>query len=721
MESNQPNTQVLPSGTRIEEFVIERVLGSGGFGITYLARDTRLDRQVVIKENLPAQFCFRDPHSLTVSPRHTEGEDAENFRWSLESFSKEAATLASLDHPGIVRVLRSFEAFGTAYFVMPYLEGVTLDESIRDREAEGGTFSEPELRGWLGRVLDALAYLHDRGIYHRDIKPGNVLITTDGFPILIDFGSARQRLSERSMTVIESAGYTPFEQLQSRGNVGPWSDLYALGATFHKAITGEATPRANDRVFADPRETLAGRSDSLARYSAILLMSIDRAVAVSVEARWQEARNWLDAIASGGAAARPVDPFKPQELDGLNPPVTVRWYKRPSIDTPVQSISGDMGGDDSSSRSRTNRMRLAQVAIIVASLGASWIWLESRDYPSDGRSVAATLVDTTGSLVITSVPPGAKIKDGSGKVLGVTPVELKELEAGKGLAATLELAGYAAAEIRADVVGGSRKSVPPVELKPDKPKLVVTSDPSGAEVIQFGRVLGTTPWEGDPSVTSTKVSLRLRKLGYEEVEISGEPEPGRSLVLQGSLKALPQKVVVTSDPSGADVLEGMSVVGVTPFSINILPGAKVRYEIRKQGFEMKEVTGVVEPGMELILFARLAGGEELPEPEKVVDIEECRRLAEQGDSSAMWKMGRYYEEGVGVAQDPIQALAWYQKSANEGDPEGIFLLGLCFEFGSGAPVDRDKALQLYKTAMDRGHELAAARHLRLDGKEAPEE
>ena len=110
-ESTAPSGQALPAGTRLEEFEVERVLGSGGFGITYLARDVKLGRQVVIKENLPAQFAFRDMSSLTVSPRNTEGEDADNFAWSLENFSREASMLASLDHPGIVPVMRSFEAF----------------------------------------------------------------------------------------------------------------------------------------------------------------------------------------------------------------------------------------------------------------------------------------------------------------------------------------------------------------------------------------------------------------------------------------------------------------------------------------------------------------------------------------------------------------------------------------------------------------------------------
>jgi serine/threonine protein kinase len=319
MESNPPQTQALPSGTRLEEFVIERVLGSGGFGITYLARDTRLDRQVVIKENLPAQFCFRDTHSLTVAARLTHGEDADNFRWSLENFSREAAMLASLDHPGIVKVLRSFEVFGTACFVMPYLEGLTFDELIASRQDKGQVFSEDELRGFVYRVLGALGYLHDRGVYHRDIKPGNLLVTLEGMPVLIDFGSARQRLSERSMTVIESAGYTPFEQLQSRGNVGPWSDLYALGATLEKALTGQAPPKTMDRMRRDPRVSLANRPGLQEAFTPVFLRNIDKALEVDDADRWQNALEWNAALTLGKPGYDEVPALGPS-IKGLPKP-----------------------------------------------------------------------------------------------------------------------------------------------------------------------------------------------------------------------------------------------------------------------------------------------------------------------------------------------------------------------------------------------------------------
>ena len=300
------NAQALPAGTRLEEFVIEGILGSGGFGVTYLARDTSLGRQVVIKENLPAQFCFRDPSSLTVAPRHTTGEDVENFRWSLENFSKEAAMLASLNHPGIVKVLRSFRGFGTAYFVMPFVEGMTLDSLIESRGAKGQSLTEKELCRLLELVLSALGYLHDRGIYHRDIKPGNILITNEGVPVLIDFGSARQRLSERSMTVVESAGYTPFEQLQSRGNVGPWSDLYALGGTLVKALTGEAPPKAMDRMRKDPHQPLAERVELRVQFTQGFLRGIDKSLAVDEECRWQNAEEWLAALQGEITAETPA-------------------------------------------------------------------------------------------------------------------------------------------------------------------------------------------------------------------------------------------------------------------------------------------------------------------------------------------------------------------------------------------------------------------------------
>jgi serine/threonine protein kinase/formylglycine-generating enzyme required for sulfatase activity len=389
MSENPPSPdtargQSLPGGTHLEEFVIERILGVGGFGITYLAKDSSLGRQVVIKENLPAQFCWRDTHALTVRPRHTEGEDADNFQYSLESFRKEASTLASLDHPGIVKVLRSFEAHGTAYFVMPFVEGTALDEVIRQRTSQGNPFTETEIQALLTKVLDALGYLHERGIYHRDIKPGNILMTKAG-PVLIDFGAARQRLSERSLTVIESAGYTPFEQLQSRGKIGPWSDLYALGTTLYKTITGQTPAKATDRAFDDPEVPLAQRDDLRDRYSHELLASIDKAMLPKASDRFQAAGQWLaDAIHLGSA--------KPQEARQVLDSTPLRAVPAPpQVEQPAPPVKASRTLNiRSEAEQRKHRKTLVEYAILIVTLvlvlGGAAGWWYGMEAPRQGRA-----------------------------------------------------------------------------------------------------------------------------------------------------------------------------------------------------------------------------------------------------------------------------------------------------------------------------------------------
>jgi formylglycine-generating enzyme required for sulfatase activity/serine/threonine protein kinase len=374
MSQNSPSPdtsrgQSLPAGTHLEEFVIERVLGVGGFGITYLAKDSNLGRQVVIKENLPAQFCWRDTHALTVRPRHTEGEDADNFQYSLESFRKEASTLASLDHPGIVKVLRSFQAHGTAYFVMPFVEGTALDDVIRQRTSKGDPFTEAEIKDLLTKVLDALDYLHERGIYHRDLKPGNILMTKAG-PVLIDFGAARQRLSERSLTVIESAGYTPFEQLQSRGKIGPWSDLYALGGTLYKALIGETPAKANDRAFDDPVVPLAQREELRGRYSPKLLASIDKAMAPQISGRFQNGAEWQAPLTARPETASPQVPV-PQKNDPQRP-----------VGPPSLPTSAPIGSDNTGKQKRRKTIVKYSFAIFIAGLFLICILLLLQPPPS---------------------------------------------------------------------------------------------------------------------------------------------------------------------------------------------------------------------------------------------------------------------------------------------------------------------------------------------------
>ena len=236
----------LAPGTRLDELEIERVLGAGGFGVTYLARDVSLDAWRAVKEYLPRDWGTRLGDG-TIGPR--TGADAEDYQWGLTRFLDEARVLAKFDHPHLVRVHRVFEAQGTAYMVTEYVEGQTLSAALQ----ASGPWPERQVRELLEVLTDGLSAVHGAGLLHRDIKPGNVMVRGDGTPVLIDFGSARQAMGRqsRSVTAVLTPGYAPIEQYSPRGHQGPWTDIYALGALAYEALSGQVPEDATERVRAD--------------------------------------------------------------------------------------------------------------------------------------------------------------------------------------------------------------------------------------------------------------------------------------------------------------------------------------------------------------------------------------------------------------------------------------------------------------------------------------
>jgi formylglycine-generating enzyme required for sulfatase activity len=287
----------LPSGYRLAEFRIQSILGHGGFGITYRARDEDLHQDVAIKEYLPREVATRVEDS-TVVPI-SEG-DRETFEWGLDRFLEEARTLARFKHPNIIGVRRFLRANGTAYLVMDYCEGESL-ESVLAGEAR---LPSDRLMAMLDPLLDALEVLHTTGVTHRDIKPGNIYLKADGSPLLLDFGAARQALAQhsRSVTAMATPGYAAFEQYSTNGKQGPWTDIYGLGATLYRCVTGQRPPDASDRMLEDELEPAASAASG---YPRALLEQIDAALRVKPDERPQSVPDWRFSN-----APRPLPPAK---------------------------------------------------------------------------------------------------------------------------------------------------------------------------------------------------------------------------------------------------------------------------------------------------------------------------------------------------------------------------------------------------------------------------
>ncbi len=267
----QPYQHALPAGTRLSSYEIRDTLGIGAFGITYKAYDHSLDRIVAVKEYLPSGLAVRVADGTTVSPK-SEAE-SKDYRYGLGRFLDEARTLARFHEPHVVRIITYLEAHGTAYFVMDYEDGEPLDKHLK----QAGTLRENEIRAIVIPILHSLRGVHAQNFLHRDIKPANIYLRRDGSPVLLDFGAARQAMGEngRASTSMVTPGYAPFEQYLTDDKQGPWSDIYALGATLYHCVTGLAPMPSTERVAAlhggEP-DPLAGVSGTLgSRYSPVFL------------------------------------------------------------------------------------------------------------------------------------------------------------------------------------------------------------------------------------------------------------------------------------------------------------------------------------------------------------------------------------------------------------------------------------------------------------------
>jgi serine/threonine protein kinase len=361
MTPDSPALKELPPGTTLqgEKYIIEKMIGTGGFGITYYARHNVFGHHFAVKEFFVSGYCVRHTQNMTVMPQGMDSAQYENY---LSRFIEEAQILARLDHPNIVRVVDIFRERNTAFMVMPFLEGLNLQQIVE----HCGPLDYEKTVNYIAQIAEAAAYIHRQNILHRDIKPDNIIITPEDRAILIDFGSAREFVQDRtqSHTSILTRGYAPLEQYSTRSRKGAFSDIYSMGAVFYFALTGVKPTDAATRTMEsmpDPQALVPSIPDAANR-------TIIKAMQLKPELRHQSVEEFMDDLLNvkPGATA-------PQPVLNRNEVFPQQKFSPPAIEKPVK-------------KDRNRAVLIASIAIAIVIL--SWLGIMTWNYYQDKKEVA---------------------------------------------------------------------------------------------------------------------------------------------------------------------------------------------------------------------------------------------------------------------------------------------------------------------------------------------
>jgi hypothetical protein len=440
----------LPEGAPLRGWFVRGVLGQGGFGIVYRADDGAGGPPVAIKEYLPAQLAARREDGALGA---VASSGVETYAAGLRAFVEEARLLGRVRHPALVEVLDAWEEHGTAYMAMPLYEGPTLERVIA---CHPDGLDEPALRAIAEPLLEALAALHATGTIHRDVAPDNVILRPDAGAVLLDLGAARREIGDRvrATTVMLKAGYAPIEQYAHDPDcpVGPWSDVYALGATLHHAACGEAPPPSPMRVMRDTRMALAQRCPD--RIGPQFGAAIDAAMALRPEDRPATAAALRERL---GLAVDPLEAARAAVEDA----------------TVHDGTDRRRGGRRVVDRSRARRIvglsvaTVAMLAVLAVSVGM-WLVAEPPSAPSD------LPVDERAAMLVPPDPSGGPTSAVAAAAARPAPPK----------PATLRLAVSPWAEVWVD--GSKRAVTPPTMSLPLAPgeRRIELRNPGGETVVR---------------------------------------------------------------------------------------------------------------------------------------------------------------------------------------------------------------------------------------------
>jgi hypothetical protein len=638
----QPGAKLLKG-----QYTITRYINSGGFGITYLAKDS-LDRDVVIKECFPSSVCRRSKVMVAARSRAHTAE----LRSVVQLFVREARNLAKIVHPNIVAVHQVFEDNGTAYMAIDFIDGLDLQQVI---DGEGPMLGQDHIVEVTVKLLKAVGFIHDHDMLHRDISPDNVLIDKKGEPILIDFGAAREKASQsnRAMSALRVVkdGYSPQEFYIAGSEQGPWSDLYALGATLYHLISGEAPVNGQARLAAlaedrpDPYLPLTGRYPG---YPVGFLEAIDRAMCTLPKQRLQSAKEWLamfnaapvalaePAPGTDDAVHRLVSDFRREDaIAGAAAAPTVKPARVSSAPQPAASSAAPSKGG-------SPMPIIAGVVVALAVAAGGYMFLGgSPDAPAassvtaDTASASSTAADTKTAAAATETTPAAEAEAAPVvATAAVTPEPTPEPAAATETAAAPEPAPVApepepAVEPEVETAVATVEPAPEPEPEPAAEPEVAAATPEpvaepaadaagspAATQVDFAAWDAELPFDADDRLIDGKSAAMIVRLsptmnpetagnwlrqGVVIHSINGRPTPNAATLTTVILNAMQvdpdgrARVVAEYTGSNGDRMTGLLTVEAVRL-VNLSNGVRVRTET-EDGTWKTVVMGVAKPAL----------------------------------------------------------------------------------------------------------------------------
>ncbi len=694
-------TPTLPEGYILGEYKIESVLGQGNFGITYRATELMTNYPVVIKENFPLDYAYRDLTTGELCPHHDKDAD---YQWALESFEKEACTLRKLPiHTNLVHVTGVIRALNTAYIVMEPVHGQNLHKLYTGTSRTTGRQMEAQLlESMLRKLLSALIPIHKQEIIHRDIKPANIMLTPEGEPVLIDFGAARSILGTHTATKIGTRGYAPPEQMeQAEDEDGekqapqpqPHWDLYALGCTCHQLITGRAPIHGSRKLTERPE--LAGN------YPARLLSSIDKAREADPANRWQSAQDWLDELTADERAAQ--EEARRQQAQAKartqNELVQLRTALADALEHGQQIESKLISAENKATQAEKARQQAveeyqqAEIQISQAEKARKAAERKATQAEKARQTAEATVADMQRKL--DNTPQGNTDKRRS---YGCSLIVSLLLLAGT---SALCYHQYRRAEDSAHMVNQEKLARQEAETKVKE-----AEDAQNQEKLARQKA-ETKATEAENALQQAKAQaqqaqneLRLaqEKLQKaEENDANAQYKKGFSFYTQKDYAKAVEWFQKAADQGNADAQDWL---GVCYYN-----GRGVQQDYKQAVEWYQKAANQGDAAAQNRLGVCYENGHGV---QKDYDkaVEWYRKAANQGNASAQYNLGTCYENGHGVQQDYKQAVEWYRKAANQGNASAQINLGACYYNGRGVQQDYKQAVEWYRKAAKQGNASA---------------